>query len=148
GLSIALGIAEAHGGALALAASPAGACFRLTLPAAKLQAAPPRPSSDANTWTATSGRRALVADDEAAVRELLQRLLTKRGFAVDVAGDGHVAADLLKQNRYDIVFCDSQMPRVGGIALYESLRRQQPQILKRFVFITGDILNGQLQSFV
>ena len=109
---------------------------------------PPRPSADANTWTATIGRRALVADDEAAVRELLQRLLTKRGFAVDVAEDGHVAADLLKQHRYDIVFCDSQMPRVGGIALYESLRRQQPQILKRFVFITGDILNGQLQSFV
>jgi len=54
---------------------------------------------------------------------------------------------MLKQHRFDIVFCDGQMPRVGGIALYEMLRRQQPNVLKRFVFITGDILNHQLQSF-
>src|SRR5205823_1210576 len=83
GLSIGLGIAEAHGGSLSLASSSAGACFRLTLPAARGQAATtpqPRAAADANAWTAV-GRRALVADDEAAVRELLQRLLTKRGFA-------------------------------------------------------------------
>ena len=148
GLSIGLGIAEAHGGSLALAPASIGACFRLTLPVAKVQqATEPRPAADANAWTELRGRRALVADDEASVRELLQRLLTKRGFAVDLAEDGQVAADLLKENRYDIVFCDGQMPRVGGIQLYESLRRQQPQILTRFVFVTGDILNRPLQSF-
>jgi len=148
GLSIGLGIAEAHGGSLALAPASIGACFRLTLPAAKVQqATEPRRAADANAWTELRGRRALVADDEASVRELLQRLLTKRGFAVDLAEDGQVAADLLKENRYDIVFCDGQMPRVGGIQLYESLRRQQPQILTRFVFVTGDILNRPLQSF-
>ena len=66
---------------------------------------------------------------------------------MDVAEDGQIGADILKQHRFDIVFCDGQMPRVGGIALYEMLRRQQPNVLKRFVFITGDILNHQLQSF-
>jgi len=148
GLSIALGIAEAHGGKLSLAPSSIGACFRLTLPAAKIQEAQaPRPTAGANAWIEATGRRALVADDESAVRELLQRLLTKRGFAVDVAEDGYAAAEILRQHRFDIVFCDGQMPRVGGIALYEMLRRQQPNVLKRFVFITGDILNDQLQSF-
>ena len=148
GLSIALGIAEAHGGSLSLAPASVGACFRLTLPAAKVQQpSQSRPAAGGNAWIEASGRRALVVDDEAAVRELLQRLLTKRGFAVDVAEDGQVAADVLKQHRFDIVFCDGQMPRVGGIALYELLRRQQPNVLKRFVFITGDILNDQLQSF-
>ncbi len=148
GLSIALGIAEAHSGTLALVPSAAGACFRLTIPPAKIQeASAPRSLGDAATWAEATGRRALVADDEAAVRELLQRLLTKRGFAVDTAEDGEAAAELLRQHRYDVVFCDGQMPRVGGIALYERLRREQPQVLKRFVFVTGDILNNQLQSF-
>ena len=148
GLSIALGIAEAHGGALSLAPASVGACFRLTLPAAKVQqASQPHPAAGGNAWIEASGRRALVVDDEPAVRDLLQRLLTKRGFAVDVAEDGQMGADILKQHRFDIVFCDGQMPRVGGIALYEMLRRQQPHVLKRFVFITGDILNHQLQSF-
>jgi PAS domain S-box-containing protein len=148
GLSIALGIAEAHSGKLSLAPSSVGACFRLTLPAAKVQEAQDaRPTAGSNAWIEATGRRALVADDEAAVRELLQRLLTKRGFAVDVAEDGQAAAEILKHHRFDVVFCDGQMPRVGGIALYEILRRQQPNVLKRFVFITGDILNDQLQSF-
>jgi signal transduction histidine kinase len=39
GLSLALGIAEAHGGTLALVHAPPGACFRLTLPAATPSAA-------------------------------------------------------------------------------------------------------------
>src|SRR5262249_30751338 len=142
GLSIALGIAEAHGGSRSRVPAWVAACFRLRIPAAKnQQAAQPRAAADANAWTTAAGRRALVADDEAPVRELLQRLLTKRGFAVDLAEDGEAAAVLMKENRYDIVFCDGQMPRVGGIALYETLRRPQAQILERVLFITGRTLN-------
>src|SRR5205823_11155339 len=71
GLSIGLGIAEAHGGSLSLAPASIGACFRLTLPVAKVQqATEPRRAADANAWTELRGRRALVADDEASVREL------------------------------------------------------------------------------
>jgi CheY-like chemotaxis protein len=96
---------------------------------------------------AIAGQRALVADDEAPVRTLLQRLLTRRGFAVDLAMDGRMAAELLESNHYDIVLCDIQMPHLTGLALYENLHRQQPEILERFVFISGDILNPQLHTY-
>jgi CheY-like chemotaxis protein len=93
-----------------------------------------------------TGLRALIADDEAAVRTLLQRMLTRRGFVVDVAADGREAAQQLERNQYDVVLCDVQMPNLGGIALYENLRRHQPEVLDRFVFISGDILNATLHA--
>ena len=148
GLSIALGIAEAHGGRLTLVDTPQGACFRLALPAAAATHGAPHPAASAGrAGMAITGQRALIADDERAVRALLQRLLTRRGFAVDLAVDGREAAQLLERCEYDVILCDVQMPNLGGLALYENLRRQQPEVLDRFVFISGDILNDQLHAF-
>ena len=92
--------------------------------------------------------RALVADDEVPLRKLLQRLLTRRGFAVDTAEDGLQAAGMLEQTRYDVILCDVQMPRMTGTQLFESIRRRQPHLAAAFVLISGDILNGPLQTFV
>ncbi len=149
GLSIALGIAEAHGGSLALVPSDTGACFRLTLPPADdASAGSVERAQPGITWTAVPGRRALVADDEGPLRKLLQRLLTRRGFAVDLAEDGLQAAALIERNRYDVILCDVQMPRMTGTQLYDSVRRRQPHMSSTFVMISGDILNGPLQTFV
>jgi two-component system NtrC family sensor kinase len=144
GLSIALGIAKAHGGSLALAAAGEGACFRLTLPAAVTGAAPIVQPARRAPRSTIAGQRALVADDEEPVRLLLQRFLTRRGFVVDLANDGLMAASLIERNQYDVVLCDVKMPNGGGIALYDSIRQKQSEALDRFVFISGDILNSQL----
>ena len=144
GLSIALGIVEAHGGSLMLASETQGACFRLTLPAADAQPAPPPERTVAPVRSESSGQRALVADDEEQVRSLLQRLLTRRGFLVDLAMNGQMAATLLERNQYDVVLCDVRMPNGGGLALYDDIRQKRCELLDRFVFISGDILNAQL----
>ena len=149
GLSIAIGIAEAHGGTLTLVPGNGGACFRLSLPPAAVsvgetvETVPP-----VEPWTAISGRCALVADDEGPLRKLLQRLLTRRGFAVDTAEDGLQASGMIERTRYDVILCDVQMPRMTGMQLYESIRRRQPHLAAAFVLISGDILNGPLQTFV
>jgi len=147
GLSIALGIAEAHGGSLSLQQTGRGACFRMVLPAATAT-----PSSAAVTTAPSetrrpaTGHRALVADDERALRELLQRFLTKRGFSVDVAEHGQAALALVEHNDYDVIFCDVSMPRMGGLAVYAQLRASHPQLARRFVLITGDTLDSRLTS--
>jgi len=149
GLSIALGIAEAHGGTLTLGSNGRGACFRLTLPSSQAETGEPVTAAPASqSWMAIPGRRALVADDEGPLRKLLQRLLTRRGFAVDTAEDGLQASSMIERTRYDVILCDVQMPRMTGTQLYESLRRRQPHLASAFVLISGDILNGTLQSFV
>jgi PAS domain S-box-containing protein len=147
GLSIALGIAQAHGGMLTLADAGQSACFRLTLPTGAANTSTDiRGGSRVPVRSALAGQRALVADDEDGVRRLLQRLLTQRGFAVDVAVDGQMATKLLQECDYDVILCDLKMPNVDGLALYERIRRNQTAILDRFIFVSGDILNPQLQS--
>ena len=79
GLSISHGIAAAHGGALEIVESEAGACFRLSLPVHHT-AGPLRPRQRDGRTTVAS--RALVVDDEEGIRRLLVRLLERRGFEV------------------------------------------------------------------
>jgi CheY-like chemotaxis protein len=149
GLSIALGIAEAHHGALELVPSASGSCFRLTLPvsdAVDNVTAEPVEQRRARRITAT--RTALVVDDERTVRQSLQRLLVSRRFAVDLAKDGEAASALLNARQYDVVLCDVRMPKMGGIALYRFIHTFHPDNLKGFGFISGDILNADVQQFV
>jgi two-component system NtrC family sensor kinase len=148
GLSISVGIAEAHGGSLALVPSHAGACFRLTLPATGRGAGADETVTAIARAATDPGRRALVVDDEAAVRELLKRLLKKRGFAIDVASDGRAASALIEARAYDLILCDIRMPRMGGLMLYERIRDEHPNLLRGFVFITGDTVNAEIPDLV
>ena len=50
--------------------------------------------------------RILVVDDESYVRDLLTRVLTRRGHDVDSAGDGETALELLSRHKYDLVLTD------------------------------------------
>lgn len=148
GLSIALGIAEAHGGTLALIPSASGSCFRLTLPVSQdIALARVEPARETRAVRTGGSRRALVVDDEPAVRRSLRRLLLSRRFSVDLAKDGLVAAHLLNERRYDVVLCDVRMPKMGGIALYSRIDSRHPEVLPGFAFISGDILNAELQQF-
>jgi CheY-like chemotaxis protein len=147
-LALALGIAQAHGGTLALMPSSAGACFRLTLPKAQAAvSAAPAPQTEAGPAPAASGARALVVDDEAPLREMLRRLLRRRGFAVDLAEDGRLASGLLQHHHYHVVFCDLQMPNMGGMALLDWMRTRK-SLSSTFVLMTGGPLTPELQSAV
>jgi CheY-like chemotaxis protein len=153
GLSIALGIVQAHEGSLDLIESKTGARFRMTLPAATAREGADKSSLPANVraWEPRTSRRALVVDDEPAQRQLLRRLLTKRKFTVDEAENGEAALALIDANKYDVLFCDVQMPKMGGLALFDRLQEPHTRLVtppSRFVFVTGDILNMELQSLI
>ncbi len=149
GLSLAIGIAEAHGGELALIPVSHGACFRLTLPTTTMPVVVTPPASqDMRSMPAGNGRRALVVDDEPALRQVLQRLLTQRGFIVDVAEDGHPACGLIEHHGYDVIFCDLQTPNMGGMELLDWIRRCQPASTAAFVLVTGSLLTRELQAVI
>jgi PAS domain S-box-containing protein len=149
GLSIALGIAEAHDGALELVPSANGSCFRLTLPVTDaVDHVIPDPAGPRKAHRLTEKRSALVVDDERAVRQSLERLLHSRRFSVDLAHDGEAASALLNTRQYDVVLCDVRMPKMGGIALYRFIHSFHPENVKGFGFISGDIMNAEVQRFV
>jgi two-component system NtrC family sensor kinase len=144
GLSIALGIAEAHGGLLAIVPTASGACFRLTIPASR----PAAPSEPKSGQVPTSGRRALVADDEPAVRAMLQRMLMRRGFSVDLAVDGDTALSLIDAHRYDVMFCGVRLPKMGGFALYARIRDRHDMVARSFIFVSSDRLDPDSRAFI
>jgi DNA-binding response OmpR family regulator len=58
--------------------------------------------------------RILVADDDEAIRMLLFTVFRRRGFAVDVAGNGADAIESMKRCRYAVALIDLMMPIKSG----------------------------------
>src|SRR5947208_15465001 len=84
-----------------------------------------------------AGRHALVIDDDRALRGLFTTLLGRKGFTVDVAGDGRVAFDQLNRNNYSVILLDLMMPDVNGLELLDRMLRDSPSLLKRVIVMTG-----------
>ncbi len=73
---------------------------------------------------ATSHRkRVLVADDSITVREVERQMLRRMGFDVEVAVDGVDAWNQLSAGSFDLLVTDVDMPRMNGIELVRTLRR-------------------------
>src|SRR6185503_7453382 len=91
------------------------------------------------------GRRVLVIDDEEAILDFVVEVLSADGFNVDTASDGDAALRQLRERRYDLTLCDWKMPGLNGQGLFERVRRDNPAVARRFVFMTGDVINQQVE---
>jgi len=73
------------------------------------------------------GPTVLIVDDSITVRELLKMSFAKGGYRVKSARDGQDAWEKLKAGLHcDVIFCDTDMPRMSGYDLLEKLK-QDPQ---------------------
>ncbi|MBF6554943.1 MAG: response regulator transcription factor [Acidimicrobiales bacterium] len=68
--------------------------------------------------------RVLVAEDDHALRSVLERGLREHGYAVDTVADGTVALSYLSSYRYEVVVLDWRMPGHTGIEVLGKMRRQ------------------------
>lgn len=80
-----------------------------------------------------SGRRILVIDDDLAIRVLLQAVLKRMKFEVELAEDGAAGLDRLQQNGgFDLILLDLMMPRLNGYEFIEQIGqryRDRPHII-------------------
>jgi CheY-like chemotaxis protein len=77
----------------------------------------------------------LVVDDEPGIRSALERWFRVKGFQVDSAHDGAVAVEMCRENAYDIITMDLEMPRMGGLAAMAAIREFAPDL--PIVVLTG-----------
>jgi CheY-like chemotaxis protein len=67
-------------------------------------------------------RRILIADDDAATRHAVAKLLENAGFDVSEAADGNAALSAIQAKQYDLVFLDVWMPHLSGLEVLAHLR--------------------------
>ncbi|MDQ2667705.1 MAG: PAS domain S-box protein [Gemmatimonadota bacterium] len=154
GLSLAQSIITEHRGEIHVDTSPGqGAAFHVDLPVAPQ--AHHEPDRDAltpsnSTPGAVGTLRVLLVDDEPAVRRVVARQLERRGHAVDQVAEGGQALVRLHaaEPPYDVMVCDVRMPGVGGIELLRHLREHDAAIVRRVVFLTGDIGSAESRRLV
>ncbi|MFU0507638.1 ATP-binding protein [Pseudaminobacter sp. NGMCC 1.201702] len=71
-----------------------------------------------------SGKRILLADDNADMRAYVCRLLQAQGYVVDMAGDGQVALEVAHKAKPDLILTDVMMPKLDGFELLRRVRKE------------------------
>lgn len=81
----------------------------------------------------------LVVDDDNDQRSMLQRILKKEGYEVDVAENGKAALE--KQSRYgsDLVLTDIRMPQMDGAQLLHEIKKINPDLPVIIMTAYGEI---------
>jgi CheY-like chemotaxis protein len=81
--------------------------------------------------------RALVVEDDATTRQLLEALLRELGCAVDSVSDGEQAMACLEANEYRVILLDIVLPKMSGTDIMERLLETNPQQLERVIVVSG-----------
>ncbi|WP_158916154.1 ATP-binding protein [Caulobacter sp. S45] len=71
-----------------------------------------------------AGKRILLADDNADMREYVRRLLNGQGYEVDVVGDGEAALAAAQRRAPDLMLSDVMMPKLDGFGLLRAIRSE------------------------
>jgi CheY-like chemotaxis protein len=66
--------------------------------------------------------RILLAEDNVVNQKLAVSLLARRGYTVQVVGDGHAALEALDLGSFDLVLMDVQMPLMDGLETAKAIR--------------------------
>lgn len=92
--------------------------------------------------------RILLVEDENMLRRSIELSLSRLHEVVAVE-HGKRAIEVLDSDRdFDVVVCDLMMPQGDGQILYEYLEKAAPEILERFVFLTGGAITRRMKSFL
>jgi DNA-binding response OmpR family regulator len=85
----------------------------------------------------TTTLRALVIDDDIAIRRLVARILERRGFSVDAARDGAEGIEKLAAGEYHVIVLDLMMPRVNGAGVLKYLGEYHPSQLGAVIVMSA-----------
>jgi DNA-binding NtrC family response regulator len=78
----------------------------------------------------------LYADDEPALRELVQNHLSLEGFDVETVADGEETIRILDKKKFDLVILDVHMPKMDGLEVLKYMKAHGMK--SRMIILTGD----------
>jgi len=86
-----------------------------------------------------SGPHLLVIEDDAELARMLATLMTRHGYAVDVAADGQRGLHYGLSRRYDVMIIDRRLPAIEGLDLLVRLRNRGVTTRALMLSALGDL---------
>ena len=94
-----------------------------------------------------TGTKVLVVEDMKVNRMLITKILERHECSVVAANNGRIAVEMLRENRYDIVFMDCQMPEMDGFEATSIIREEEgKQRHTVIVALTADAMSGDREK--
>lgn len=85
----------------------------------------------------------LVIDDERSIRRALKEIFEFESYDVHEAENGKEGLEKIKNNSYDLVFCDIKMPEMDGIEVLEAVQKEKIDV--PMIMISG---HGNIETAV
>ncbi len=92
--------------------------------------------------------KVLIAEDNAANRELLRELLEMRGHTVAEACDGEGALRMIEQDQPDLLLLDIGMPLLDGFGVIRKLRESPHFATLPVVAVTAYAMHGDREKIL
>ena len=149
GLAICHGIVTALGGEISVSSEPGrGTTFKVVLPYAPEESAARRAVADVPAESDSLPSRILIIDDEPLLGQTLLYAFKGRHDVTICTSGRDALSRLEKDAAFDLVLCDLMMPDVSGVAVFESVKRSNPELVSRFVFMTGGAFTERAREFL
>jgi signal transduction histidine kinase/CheY-like chemotaxis protein len=139
GLSVCYGIVKQHGGNIWAENWERGACITVVLPREEARSQPEETERQTEIPRLENIRSALAVDDEPKILEVEKAFLEQMGVSTVCVSSGADAIAVLERREVDLVVADMRMPgEVDGAGLLAWIRANRPELVRRFIFISGD----------
>jgi signal transduction histidine kinase/DNA-binding response OmpR family regulator len=94
--------------------------------------------------------RVLLAEDILLNQRLVQKIMMKWDYKLDIANNGAEAIEKLKKNDYDIILMDIQMPEIDGYTATQMVRKMQDPLKKNIpiIAITAHASNSEAEKCI
>ncbi len=68
----------------------------------------------------------LIVDDEKFIRDMLEQAFSKEGYIIRSAESAEEALEILKDEKFQVMFLDLNLPRMNGVELCKQIRKDIP----------------------
>lgn len=150
GLSIVRDLVHLQDGHIAVTSRPGeGTSVKVTIPY-RIAAVDESPAADVPADEAhpqRPGLRVLIAEDHIINQGLMMRLMEERGIEGAIAANGHEAVEMLRNEPFDLVFMDIQMPGMDGYTATRIIR-EELKLKLPVIALTAHAMEGEKEKCI